>query len=83
MAKKLEKIVEEVKEIEVKLAADFKSTFHTICTKFGNVEFVDGKASIASDNKDLLNELQNLNAIHPLEKPPEQGATSEASETNG
>jgi hypothetical protein len=83
MAKKLEKIVEEVKEIEVKLAADFKSAFHTICTKFGNVEFVDGKATIASENKDLINELQNMNAIHPLEKPPELDVTSETSETNG
>lgn len=87
MAKKLEKIVEEVKEIEVELASKLHSAFHTVCTKFGNILFTDGKAKISSDNQELVNELQNINAIKPLEQPPEQtnGETTgqKTDKTNG
>lgn len=89
MAKKLEKVaqevVEEVKGIELELAAKLKSAFHTVCTKFGNVEFVDGKATVSSDKKELIEELQNLNVINNPEKPPEteSPATTETSGPSG
>lgn len=77
MAKSLK---EEIYDIEVQLISELKSTFHTVCTKFGNIVFTDGKATIPSNQPELLQELQNLNVIAPpvqLETPVEPPTTGE------
>lgn len=60
------KIVEEVKTLEVEIVAKVKTAFHTVCTKFGNILFKDGKAVVSAESKDLIDELQSMNVVEEV-----------------
>lgn len=67
------KIIEEVKAFEVELVSKVKSAFHTVFTKFGKVAFEDGKAVVSAEQKDLIDELQNMNvveSVNPVQPAP-------------
>lgn len=66
MAKKLEKVVEEVKAFETEIVLKVKSAFHTIFTRFGKVEFTDGKAVVPANQPELIDELKNLDAVESV-----------------
>lgn len=66
----VKKNVEEVKEVkeplyvEVELKLDHENrtveSFHTVCTRLGNVTFVEGKASVT---KEVAEELKKLEVV--------------------